>query len=99
MEFLEKYPALKERLESLYESRSNEILTEMLKTDDKYNQLFENRANTSMALKKSFTEAESNKLLEEYSDTIYEQEIYEQNFLYRQAIYDALSVLHNSGIM
>jgi len=99
MEILEKYPELKTRLESLYEDRSHEILSQLLKNDDAYIKLCDERANASMALKNSIVGTESDALLEKYSDAIYELEIYEQNILYRQAIRDVLNILDEIGLL
>lgn len=98
MDFLEKYPDIKKRLDTLYKNRRNEILSQMLKIDDKYIKLNSKRTNASMALRETLDDT-GVELFEKYSDSIYAQEVYELDFLYKQAISDTLNLLTESGLI
>ena len=99
MKSLEKHPDVKNRLDLLCESRCDEILTQMLENDSEYNRLFDKRSDASMALKNAIIGTEADELLEEYTDAVIEQEVYEQNTLYRQAVNDVLAVLRDCGLL
>ena len=99
LKVLEKHPEAGERLNRLCESRCDEILTDMLENDSEYNRLFSERAEASMALKNSVLGTEADGLFEKYSDAVIEQEVYEQNTLYRQAVSDVLEVLCSCGLL
>jgi len=98
MEFLNKHPELTKKIESFCKNRRNEILSEILEIDEKYKNLCYERAKTSMSLKELLNET-GILLLEKYSDSIYAQEVYELEVLYRQAVYDILNILGNNGLI
>jgi len=99
MDILLKYPAVKEEFEKLSRTRCSEILDSMLKTDNRYKELIQRRSSASMALKNILDGFEPNKLFEEYSDSIYAQEIYELDFIYEQAFTDAVIVFQEQKIL
>ena len=98
MKIFEKYPDLKKRLEALKENRRNEILESLLESNDDYIKLRDERAATSMDLRNALDGTQV-KLFEKYSDSIYAQEIFELDELYRQAISDTLEILEESGLL
>ena len=97
MESIEKHSELIEQLSELFKTRRNEILTEMLITDGEYKRLCEERADASMALKNAVVGTEAARLFEEYSDTIFAQEVYELDSIYKQAVYDILEIIENKA--
>ncbi len=99
MENLERHPHVGQLLKSYCENRSEQILNCMSETDDEYKRLVKNRTDASMALKGATAGTGADALLERYTAAVYEQEIYEQNFMYRQAVNDTLDVLHDSGLL
>lgn len=72
-----KYPELEKQFETLCKTRRNEILSHIVETDNEYENLRCKRADASMALKNALDSTNAGSLLEEYSDAVYEQEIYE----------------------
>lgn len=98
MEFLEKTPALKKQFEALYENRQNEILSEILKKDEGYIKLNNERAEASTALREVLDD-EAMELFEKYSDSLYAHEIYEIDTVYRQAVLDTLTLLQENGMI
>lgn len=100
MEIFEKYPQLQYKFNELSQTRQNEILSNMLKTDDNYKELIKKRTHASMVIKNIIDELEkANTFFEEYSDTIYEQEIYELNAIYKQGFIDAIIVLEEYHLL
>ena len=99
MDIFTKHPNVKGAFEALCLTRRDEILTQMLKTDSNYDKLIKKRADSSMALKKSISGTNADILFEAYSDAVYAQEIYELDIIYKQALYDALDLLKNHGII
>ena len=97
MEYLEKYPYLKKPIEAMFENRRNEILNQMLEADSKYLELSKKRAKTSHDLLETLDDTQA-ELFEQYSDSIYAQEIYELDSLYKQAVNDTLNLLHDCGL-
>ena len=96
MDILLKYPEIKAELDKSLRTKRDEILSEMLKSDCDYKRLVDERTAASIALKNSLAGlAEANILFEKYSDTIYKQEIYELNAVYRHGITDAVTALIN----
>ena len=98
MKGLEKYPDLKKRLETLCEDRRNGILTQILESDDEYAKLSTARAEASMALR-NVLDNEKAVLFERYSDSVYAQEVYELDALYRQVIQDTLEIMKDCGLI
>ena len=98
MKIFEKYPDLKKRLEALQENRRNEILERLLENNEEYIKLRDERAAASMALRDALDNKQV-KLFEEYSDSIYAQEIFELDELYGQAMSDTLEILEESGLL
>lgn len=99
MDIFEKHPELKIQFEKLFQTRRNEILTLMLETDNEYKKLIHKRAEASMMMKNVIIGTETNIVFEKYSDTIYAQEIYELDAIYKQAFLDAIIVLQNQGLL
>ena len=98
MEALQKYPNIKKRIESLYESRCNEILSRMIEVDNEYARLRNERADASMALREILDEVGIG-LVEKYSDSVYAQEVNELDEIYKQATIDVLNILHESKLL
>lgn len=98
MEVFKKFPGLENRLETLCQTRCDDILENMLVNDVEYKRLCEERSETSMALKKAVSRTEANDLFEKYADAVCEQETYEQEALYRQAINDVLDIIKDLGL-
>lgn len=99
MDILDNYPEIKKLFEKLYLTRRDEILAHMLEADNEYMVLCCKRAEASMSLKNVLTSIEANDLFEEYSDAIFEQEIYELHAIYKQALIDAIIALRNQGLL
>ena len=99
MDILEKHPELKKQLDKLLQTRRSEILNDMPETDSDYKKLVQERTQASMALKNMLISFESDKLFEEYSDTIYAQEIYELDAIYKQAFIDAVNVCQEQELL
>ena len=92
METLDKYPEIAKLLEDLCSTRRDEIIAQMIETDSVYKKLCRERAEASSALKNAL-DVDEDELFEKYSDTIYAQEIYEIDAIYRQAFCDAVNIL------
>ena len=100
MDILIKYPEIKAELEKSLQTKRDEILSAMLKSDCDYKKLVDERTAASMALKNSLVGlAEADILFEKYSDTIYKQEIYELNAVYRHGFTDAVTALQNYQLL
>jgi hypothetical protein len=98
MKYLEKHPNLREQFDSLGENRRNEILSQLLESDSEYVKLRDERANASSVLRESLSETQA-ELFEKYSDSLYAQDVYELDAVYRQAIYDTLRILSENGLI
>lgn len=100
MDIFEKYPEVKKQFEKLLQTRRNEILDHILETDEEYKKLVRERMQASMSLKNiMLVDSEANILFEKYSDTIYAQEIYELEVIYKQAFIDAIIVCQNQELL
>ena len=99
MDVFEKYPELKKQFEILSQTRRDEILDCMLKTDVEYKAIVQSRTQASMSLKNKLADAESSELFEKYSDAVYAQEVYELDVIYKQAFIDAIAVCQEQGIL
>ena len=99
MEILNNHPEIIKQLETLYKTRSGEILSQMLNNDNDYQRLCNEREEASTALKKAVNETEADALFEKYSDTIYAQEIHEHDCIYRQATHDTVNLLSERGLL
>jgi len=93
MDILNKYPELKNKLEFLLQTKRNEILSQLLESNNEYKTLCNERTQASMAVKNMLAGSESDILFEVYSDAIYAQEVYELNSVYRQGFIDAIIAL------
>ena len=99
MEIFDKYPELAKKFEMLCLTRRNEILESMLETDSEFKKLCGERADSSMALKNAFGDVKLNVLYEKYSDSVYAQEVYELDAMYKQAFCDALFAIREQGLL
>jgi hypothetical protein len=99
MDIIDRYPKLKEKLESLCQTRRDEILACLVDTNSEYEKLNRERADASMALKNAIEGTAADELFEEYSDAVYAQEVYELDVVYRQATIDVLKVLENREVL
>jgi len=90
---IERHPDINVRFEALCRTRRDVILSHMAETDSEYNNLCRARADISMTLKSLLDGINEGELFEAYSDAVYAQETYEQDSIYRQALYDAFEVL------
>lgn len=97
MDIFQKYPDLAIALEQLCPKRRNEILQDMVENDNEYNILRRARTKTSMLLRDVLLDKCT--LLDEYSNTVYSQECYELDALYRQGFIDALKELVERGLL
>lgn len=95
MDILSKHPELMKHIEMSSKTRPNEILTDLLQTNESYSGLCRNRADKSMDLKISLAGTAVDDLFEAYSDAVYAQEVFELECIYRQAFLDALYVINN----
>jgi hypothetical protein len=99
MDITDKHPKLKEKLETLCQTRRDEILSRLVDADREYNELRRKRADASMELKKAIGGTEADELFETYSDTVYAQEVYELDAVYKQATIDVLAILENQVLL
>ncbi|MDR0920337.1 MAG: hypothetical protein LBM93_14020 [Oscillospiraceae bacterium] len=99
MEILKKYPQLSKQFDTMYQTRRNEILAKMLENDDEYKKLCQERTNNSMKLKEAIVGSEIDVLFEKYSNSAYAQDIYELDFLYKQAVKDTIDILEENDII
>jgi len=99
MNIFNNRPDLKNIFDVLHETRRDEILADMLITDDVYTTLCDGRTEASMLLKNAIAGTPADDLFEKYSDTIYRQEIYELDSVYKQAFFDAVIVLEQRGLL
>ena len=99
MEILNKYPHLKNIFDFMAETRCDEIFSDMLTSDNEYITLCNERAEASMVLKNTLVDTPADDLFEKYSDKRYRQEIYEIDYIYRQAFCDAVTVLEQHGLL
>ena len=99
MDILDKYPELKDKLEKLLHTKRNDILNNMLETDNEYKTLCDERVRTSTELKNMLVGFETDILFEEYSDAIYAQEVYELEAVYKQGFIDAIDNLHKQNLI
>jgi hypothetical protein len=99
MDILDRYPELKEKFETLCQTRRDEILACLVDSDSEYDNLSQKRVDASMALKTAISELEADKLFEVYTDTVYDQEIYEIDAVYKQAWIDALEAMKEKGLL
>lgn len=97
MEILNNHAELSKQFEELCQTRRDEILADMVNTDNDYDTLRRKRADASMILRDTL--GEDFELLELYSESIYAQECYELDTIYRQGFLDALDVLHSQGLL
>ena len=99
MKILNKYPELAKQFEEMYKTRRNEILNEMLETDDKYKKLCRELADSSMKLKGAIVGSNIDELFEIYSDMAYARDAYELDIIYKRGIEDSLTVLVKNGLI
>ena len=99
MEIFKRFPELENRIEKLCQMRCDEILANMLEHDIDYKRLVDKRTEASMALKNAVKGTEANDLFEKYADIICEQETYEQDSLYKQAVHDVLDIIKDLGLL
>ena len=83
----------------MYETRRNEILTNLLETDDEYKKLCRELTDNSMELKRAIAGSGTDVLFEQYADSAYARDAYELDTLYRQGVEDTISVLEQNGII
>jgi len=95
----DKYPKISAWFDEIKLTRRNEILTSMLGNDEEYKRLCNERADASMALRQSLETPALELLFEKYSDTIYAQEVYELDALYKQGFNDAVGILDENGLL
>ena len=89
MKLIEKYPKLAGRIERMLEERWLEILDDLRENDTEYMKITDKRSECSTALL-AVSETE---IFENYSDSIYAQQIYELEKVYEVALEDALDLL------
>jgi len=89
VKLIEKYPKLAGRIERMLEERWLEILDDLRENDTEYMKLTDKRSECSTALL-AVSETE---IFENYSDSIYAQQIYELEKVYAAALEDALDLL------
>jgi len=92
-ELLSKLPFLKEDFEKRCDERREEIIEYLLTSDETYQNLTQQRADTSQILLDTLNERGMADLFEDYSDAVYPEEIYEGNMIYRAAFLDALEII------
>lgn len=99
MEYFRSHPELEKEMETLCQTRRDEILSQMVESDSEYNELCRKRADASMALNNVLIENKKEYLLEQYSNAIFAQEVYELEAFYKQALIDTVNTLHELGLL
>jgi len=94
---LEKYPEIKELLESMKHTRCNEILCFLKSNDNIYASLLKKRTAQSIRFSENLTNL--TREFEKYMDLVYEQEILELNAIYKFAFLDAISILEELNML
>jgi len=91
--FFEKYPAIKIVFEKLCDIRRDEIVDELLVTDEQYKLLTQRRVNTSREVLNTLNMCGKSEQLESYVDAIGEEEVYRIIAIYKEAFLDAVEML------
>ena len=100
MNIFDKYPKVKSKFDKLAQTRQDEILSNMLASDDDYIKFVNKRADASMTLKNAISGLkEASILFEQYSDAIYAQETYELAEIYRLSFIDAIIVFQENDLI
>ncbi|MCL1878990.1 MAG: hypothetical protein FWF80_09030 [Defluviitaleaceae bacterium] len=87
-----KYPFIPEIFEKMSKHRRDEIIAEMLMSDEKYKELTRVRADTSQIVMDTFIGLGREDSFEAYSDAIYAEENYALDALYKEAFLDAVEL-------
>jgi hypothetical protein len=75
-----------------------EFLNELRKSDAEYKKLCDVRADYSTALKKAAVAAGVDDLFEQYSDSIFAQEVYELEIVYRQGFTEGVAAKNSERL-
>ena len=98
-EIFNKFPTLKAHFEELCTKRRCEITDELIKTDEEYNSLVKNRAETSQVVLEILAEHGMSDRFEIYSDAVYAEEVYESDVIYKEAFLDAIETMDIAGLL
>ena len=93
----DEYPKLKQAFEAMRPGRIEEILNHLKNNDPSYSDIIARRAKQSMILRGRLTDGVSD--FEQYTDTVYEQALYELDAVYSAAFHDAVALLKDLGIL
>jgi len=97
--FLEKYPTIKSRFEELCAVRRDEIVEDLLVTDEQYKLLTKCRATTSQKVLHALDMCGKSEQLDCYSDAVSEEEVYRVSTIYKEALLDAVEMLQMLKIL
>ena len=95
---LNRYPSIKEYFEKFCATRRNEIINKMIEEDIDYQVLTQRRADTSQNIFNVLNDCGRPEHFEAYSNAIYAEEVYELDYIYREAFLDAVEVIEQHGL-
>ena len=96
---LNRLPEIRADFEVMCSTRRDEITNELLKSDDDFQILMQQRADTSQVVLKILTEHGKADYYESYSNAVYAEEVYEFDMIYREAFLDAVEMIERLGFL
>jgi len=98
-DILEKCPAIKTRFEALCIARQDEIVDELLSTNEEYQLLTQQRARASQVVLNTLLTLSQSEQFEDYIEAVAKEELYRINVIYKEALLDAVEMLKELKIL